>query len=189
MDQLTAVIYRITCLPTSRCYVGSTQDYLVRTASHLCDLRKGRHHNSRLQRAWNKYGEANFEFEELRTVESSERYEVEQEEIDRCPKVFNTSTAGEPPSFLGGIQSPEVRDRISRNRSGIPMSEETKEKLRQQSLGVKQRPEAVEKSRRGNTGLIRNEEARENYRRSWTSQRRLEHGLKVKESNRRKKDA
>lgn len=186
---MRAFIYQIKCLPTGRCYVGSAQDYPVRRSSHLCELRKGCHFNSQLQRSWNKYGEDSFEFSIIETVDNTVRYEEEQKAIDDCQDVFNTAKAGEPPSFLGGTQTPEVRARISSGRSGIPMPEETKEKLRIARTGRRSSPEAVRKMQEGLTGLKRSDQALENYRKAWSPHRRLEHSLKVKEANRRKNSA
>jgi hypothetical protein len=45
----------------------------------------------------------------------------------------------------GRIPSDEVRQKISKNRTGIPVSEETKEKIRQSKLGVPQSQETKQK--------------------------------------------
>ena len=45
-----------------RVYIGSSDDILRRWKSHLSQLRDGRHHNYRLQAAWNEHGEAAFAF-------------------------------------------------------------------------------------------------------------------------------
>lgn len=56
-------VYKIVCIKTGKFYVGSAKDIRHRQIQHLCHLRKGDHHCIYLQRAWNKYGEDNFEFE------------------------------------------------------------------------------------------------------------------------------
>jgi hypothetical protein len=45
-----------------RVYIGSSDDIPRRWKSHLSQLRGGRHHNYRLQAAWNEHGEAAFAF-------------------------------------------------------------------------------------------------------------------------------
>jgi group I intron endonuclease len=52
-------------------YIGTSVDLEKRKRQHLRGLRRNKHENSRLQNAWNKYGEDNFEYEVLQ----------------RCPKV------------------------------------------------------------------------------------------------------
>jgi GIY-YIG catalytic domain/NUMOD3 motif len=53
-------VYRIA--GAGRVYVGSSDDIPRRWKSHLSQLRGGRHHNYRLQAAWNEHGEAAFAF-------------------------------------------------------------------------------------------------------------------------------
>ena len=56
-------IYFIVCKATGRFYVGSAADLHMRRRSHWTSLRGGKHGNKYLQRAWRRYGEANFEFQ------------------------------------------------------------------------------------------------------------------------------
>lgn len=63
-------------------YVGQTVDFTRRKAEHLNDLRNHKHVNDKLQRAWNKYGEANFSFE-------YNKYELEnKDELNILEKAF-----------------------------------------------------------------------------------------------------
>lgn len=55
-------IYKIKCLKNKKIYIGSSKDTIKRWNTHKCLLRKNKHHCSRLQKAWNKYGEQNFSF-------------------------------------------------------------------------------------------------------------------------------
>lgn len=66
-------IYTITNLVNGKIYVGQTTDLTGRwEKGYLVTLRRKAHCNTYLQRAWNKYGEENFIWEEL----------------DRCDKEF-----------------------------------------------------------------------------------------------------
>lgn len=56
-------VYRILNRKVNKCYIGSTADYDRREYDHLYALRKKNHVNKYLQRAWDKYGEENFEFQ------------------------------------------------------------------------------------------------------------------------------
>ena len=50
------IIYKITNNITQKCYVGWTINLKKRTDKHFRDLRANRHHSTKLQRAFNKYG-------------------------------------------------------------------------------------------------------------------------------------
>jgi group I intron endonuclease len=63
-------IYKITCLKTNKIYIGSSIHIDGRWNRHKHDLRKKIHPNLLLQNAWNKYGEKNFEFEVIETVDN-----------------------------------------------------------------------------------------------------------------------
>ena len=70
-------IYKIVNKVNSKYYLGSSKDFHVRKLRHFNELRKGNHHNIYLQRAFNKYGEENFEFVILEECENT--LEREQE--------------------------------------------------------------------------------------------------------------
>jgi group I intron endonuclease len=56
-------IYAIRNKANDKLYVGSSMSVRYRwKQQHRTDLRRGLHYNFHLQRAWNKYGENNFEF-------------------------------------------------------------------------------------------------------------------------------
>jgi hypothetical protein len=79
----SAGVYQIRCIPTGQVYIGSTVDLRARWSQHRWSLRCGKHQNSFLQRAWNKYGETNFEFSVLEFVSESSLLQAEQAWIDR----------------------------------------------------------------------------------------------------------
>lgn len=58
-------VYAITCLPTGCVYVGCTCNPRHRLLGHFYSLRKGNHKIKRLQDAYNRYGDSEFEFEFL----------------------------------------------------------------------------------------------------------------------------
>jgi hypothetical protein len=57
----TTAIYRIKNLVSDQFYIGSSLHYERRKTAHINCLRKNKHDNVYLQRAWNKYGEKNCE--------------------------------------------------------------------------------------------------------------------------------
>ena len=63
-------IYKITCRPTGKFYIGSSVDIETRWRGHKSRLSRNIHANIYLQRAWNKYGENNFKFETIEITKS-----------------------------------------------------------------------------------------------------------------------
>ena len=76
-------IYQILCIPTGKIYIGSAVDLQARWDKHCRTLRRGNHHNFRLQHAWDRYGETSFEFSVLELVNASDLLRAEQEWMDR----------------------------------------------------------------------------------------------------------
>jgi group I intron endonuclease len=64
-------VYRITCKPTGRSYIGSTIHSRGRCFAHRTSLRRGNHSNRRLQSEWNLYGEDAFEFVMVESVDEA----------------------------------------------------------------------------------------------------------------------
>lgn len=95
-------IYQIRCIPTDKIYIGSTVNLRSRWGQHQRSLRQGKHANSHLQNAWDRYGEAAFEFSVLEYVDRAALLDAEQKWLDesRCADKsigFNLSTiAGSP---------------------------------------------------------------------------------------------
>ena len=61
-------VYKITCVPTGKPYVGSSINIPKRINTHLSQLRNHKHPNQHLQYAFIKYGENAFTFEIFFTV-------------------------------------------------------------------------------------------------------------------------
>lgn len=86
-------IYEIRNKVTGKYYVGRAKHFKTRFNRHRYELRHGRHHCLHLQRAWNKYGEANFEFVVVQECSSSqEAMHLEQARLNsRDPLMYNVS--------------------------------------------------------------------------------------------------
>lgn len=89
-------IYRIICIPSRKCYVGSAQSVSRRWQVHQTTLRCNVHPNPKLQAAWNKYGAHQFRMEVIREVCPDENlFEAEQWYLDHTRCEFNaTKIAG-----------------------------------------------------------------------------------------------
>lgn len=91
-DCINSGIYKITCLTTDKFYIGSAVNINRRFDEHKTLLRHNKHYNSKLQNAWNKYGEENFYFGPIEFVEESQLLDIEQWWIDStnvCKVGFN----------------------------------------------------------------------------------------------------
>ena len=94
-------VYKITCVPNGRCYIGSTKHFHRRWAEHKRALNAGAHVNPKLQAAWNKYGEECFVFEVVLFCAELALLEHEQQAMDTCRPQFNVApTAGRPPGVI-----------------------------------------------------------------------------------------
>lgn len=120
-------IYKITCLPTGKIYIGSAVNLCRRQIEHYSRLRQNRHGNQHLQNAWNKYGEDSFTFDVIELVLEPFLVEREQYWLDRTRAYrksagFNLSpTAG---SSLGVQRSAEFRKKVSDFNKGRKQSPE-----------------------------------------------------------------
>lgn len=138
-------------------YIGSTINLYDRTTNHFSELKKNRHKNEYLQRAWNKYKEDGFEFFVLEEnideseLKQAEDYWIKQyKTLDRkygynLSEAFRQKLSDETRKKISdtlkrkGIKPPSQLGKRFSNRP--PMSEETKEKLR----GRKHSKETIEK--------------------------------------------
>lgn len=108
-------IYRILCIPTGKSYISQTIDINRRKHEHFSALRRNKHENPKLQKAWNKYGEENFSFEfwafDNITPEQLDNLECEYiEKYNSLEKGFNLVPGG---GFLPNRQKIKDEDIIT----------------------------------------------------------------------------
>jgi group I intron endonuclease len=119
-----AGVYVIKNLVTRKIYVGSTKEFWTRLRCHLSDLRRNKHRNRHLQKAWNKYGNEAFVFEILEVVSDLQQLvEVEQTWIDKLQasdERFGYNICPNASSCLGRKFPEEMKQVISERLKGVP---------------------------------------------------------------------
>ncbi len=179
------IIYRITCSANGKFYIGSTVNQTQRWARHRKQLRDGTHPNKNMLASWNKYGEAEFVFEVLESVDdpaalfaAEQKYLDEHAGKDYC---FNWAKYADAPmrgksgsetSNYGKKVPEEVREKISASLMGenhpnwgkhLPESIKIKIKeanLRHPHKERKHTPEAIAKIAAASRGRPVSEETR-----------------------------
>ena len=84
-------IYKIVNKINGKFYLGSSVNFKKRKEKHLRDLKKNTHHSILLQRAYNKYGIENFEFEFIEECENILEREQELLDLIDFSKSYNVS--------------------------------------------------------------------------------------------------
>lgn len=134
-----ACLYTIVNSVNGHRYFGSTVDFRARVFSHLSDLRRGKHMNSHLQRAWNKYGEPAFKFGIVCIVEDVQQLlDCEQAWLDNWFPEYNMCHEVRS-SRLGIKCSSETIAKMRSSKAFI--SEDTRNRIRNARLGTKASPE------------------------------------------------
>ena len=75
-------IYQIVNIINNKRYIGSASNLINRKTAHFNNLNKNKHENNKLQRAYNKYGKENFNFEVLLYCDKENLLFYEQRAID-----------------------------------------------------------------------------------------------------------
>ena len=156
-------IYRIKNLETGMIYVGQTSTtFAKRWGKHRRDLSAGCHHNTHLQRSYDKHGKDAFEFKALEVIPRGDMsnkefsdYINEREiiliaEHGTLEDVYNQTDGGG--GMLGYAVSAETKAKLSRMNKGKKLSEDHKEKLSKAMKGIKKTNEhkaALSKAQKG----------------------------------------
>lgn len=135
-------VYKILNKVTQDFYIGSTTiSFSRRFTQHKSDLRKNKHRNIHLQRAYNKYGLDNFEFIIVETIEDdSIILEREQFYLDLKPKYNLATIAGN--SAKGRKLNPEQIEKVRQRfigkpswNKGLKFSEESRKRMSEAKKG------------------------------------------------------
>jgi group I intron endonuclease len=134
-------IYKITNLVNGKVYIGQSMELDIREGKHFGALRKNKHKNRYLQRAFNKYGEENFIFEILLYCEEFELTYYEQELVNRLrPEDYNINRECVD-SSKGVKRPPETGLKISKALKGKKREPATEEAKQNMSVAQRKRNE------------------------------------------------
>ena len=177
IDISRAGVYQIINTANGKRYIGSSVNIWVRWKTHTSSLRKGNHHNSHLQRAWNLYGELCFILAPLIFCENFELTRYEQAYLDIYKPEYNMTIDVTAP--MRGLKfTEEHKAKIAKatkgniSRLGQKSTEEHRHKISEALTGRKLSEEHCKKiglSKRGNTyrrGIRLSDETREKLRQS-----------------------
>ena len=168
-------IYGILNTVNGKWNIGQAVDIAKRWREHRCGLRSGHHFNSHLQRAFNKYGEASFQFLILVLCDRSELDDSETHQLNirggaKSDNVYNIRDGGQAGKYgkprAPGLMAPrgpmpqEVRDKLAAAQRGKKASYETKAKMSAAAKGVKKSKEHAAAIGRGHKGKVVSPETR-----------------------------
>lgn len=122
-------VYAIKNRTNNKMYIGQSVNVRKRKSYHLWMLRENNHFNPKLQNAFNKYGESNFEFTILETCKREELNNKEIQYIKQYNTVeegYNICEGGE--GSLGRTLSEETKQKISNANIGRKQDEVAKKR-------------------------------------------------------------
>ena len=142
------VVYKIECIADGRFYIGASINAHKRHLEHFNDLRKRKHHNIFLQRAFDKYGEDSFTYKVLEEFQEEElMWKREEELLEELSNTYNM--------MPGGIRGPRMYGKDN-PKYGKPITEQQRRLQSEAMSGEnhpyfgKKRPEHSELLRKNN---------------------------------------
>lgn len=142
-------VYKITCTANGKIYIGSANNLRRRWYEHRHDLKRRKHRNAHLQRAWDQYGESSFKFEIVELVMPWSLIDRENHWLEMLRPFdhtigFNIGKRAES-GMSGRHHSPETRAKISAINAGRKLPPEQVENSALAHKGGKRSPETREK--------------------------------------------
>lgn len=132
---MASAIYAIVNSVTRDMYVGSAVAVNRRWSSHRRDLAKQCHYNTRLQRAYDKYGKDVFDWEIVQFVDDkSKLIDREQFWINFFTPAYNGRPVANSP--LGTRHSAETRAKMSASAKKKVFTEEHKQNISNAKKGI-----------------------------------------------------
>jgi len=169
MNKISGIYGIRSLVHPERIYIGSSTNIHKRWSQHRSHLRKGIHHNAKLQSHYNKYTESDLIFEIIIRCDKGVIIVAEQVFMDRFKPWFNVRLMAD--NNFGIKHTPETNQKNREKQLGKHPSEETRRKL---SQALRERPRSKEtcsKISKSLTGKHPSEETREKLRASHVGQK------------------
>lgn len=181
-------IYKIINKIDGKCYIGSSNNVKKRLYEHKRVLLKNKHHSILLQRAVNKHGIENFDFQLIEECDENMLIESEQKYFDEFKPEYNIAkTAGSQRGFHHSEETKEKLREARKNQVMRPCSEETKKKIGEANKDRIFSEDHRDKLSDAHKGKKLSDEHIENIRKTISSERMRENQkltiLKRKENN------
>ena len=131
-------VYKIENLVDGKFYIGSSIGLKVRLRTHLLNLRKSKHDNEYLQRAFNKHGEENFVFSIMLICDKSQTMFYEQLLIDgyrAADRKFGYNICPKADSTVGRVFSDKALANIRSRKKRETLTEEHRKKISESLAG------------------------------------------------------
>lgn len=138
-------IYKIGNQVTGDFYIGSSSNTHKRKLEHFRALGGNYHANSRLQRAFNKYGKEAFVFEVVERCADGRLLAIEQRYLDELKPAYNLATIAGGRFRAGVPLSDKNKALLSALKTGRALTEKAKQLLRDHNLGKTHSAETREK--------------------------------------------
>ena len=155
-------VYEIVNIVNGKRYIGSAYRVSKRWDTHKYQLRGGVHHSRALQRAWNKYGEAKFEFRLLLICGRDMCRFYEQRCLDSFAPAYNIALVASAP-MAGRKHSDATRAAMSSASKGRAKTPAHREAIGKGQIGNKRgphRPEVIERMSLAHMGVLHTPETK-----------------------------
>lgn len=173
INHRTWTIYRVTCIPNKKIYIGLTVDTISqRWTNHVCRAMGG-HGKYAFPRAIRKYGRTAFKIEAIEFFDSLEKANnAEKRWIAEfnclVPNGYNIAHGGGGTVGVSRKHSFETKQKISKAHKGKVFSEETRKKMRIARIGWKPSAELIERVRAASKGRVMSDETKRRLSQSKT---------------------
>lgn len=150
IKSINSGIYKIENLKTNKVYIGQAGNLKKRYCDHISALRRNKHDNSYLQKAWNKYDESDFKFSILEECPKDllaikEQYWMDQTKCYIRQYGYNLNPSSTNNPMLGKKHTSEAIAKMRAAAQGRTMSQSNFEALMLANKNVAKPPKNLEK--------------------------------------------